>query len=184
MRVTFLLLLLVLIAGCSQTQADAPVDEPAAAPIYLDLRDGILSLVPAEIGLAPQVGGPRVWGVLMEMVIDDTPVSLVSVADGSTSLYFGNGGGIIGAGETAAVAAATDQFITTAERLLPEMSRTDAFPLPVAGRVIFYVLTHDGAYTADVVEPDLQAGGHVLSPLYTMGQDVITQVRLHQQSGQ
>ena len=37
---------------------------------------------------------------------------------------------------------------------------------------------------ADVVEPDLQAGGHVLSPLYTMGQDVITQVRLHQQSGQ
>lgn len=165
-------------------QLNAPVDRPTPAPIYLQLRGRILSLDPAEIGLAPEGNGPRAWAVLMEMVLDGTTVTLVSVADGSTSLYFSNGGGIIGSGDSPEVATATRQFIAAAGGLLAEMEATDEFPLPGSRRVRFYVLTHDGAYTAEVPEQAVQAQEHVLMSLYAMGQDVITQIRLQQESNQ
>ncbi len=52
-------------------------------------------------------------------------------------------------------------------------------PLPSIGRVIFYILTFSGAYTADADENELGEGKHHLSPLFYAGQDVITQIRLN-----
>lgn len=163
-----------------QTTTTTP--RPTAAPIFLDLRQRVLELDPTEIGLAPTANGVRVWAVLMEMGMADATVTLVSVGDGATSLYFSNGGGIVGGGETAAVAEATLRFLATAEEFLPQLTPADEFPLPDPGRVTFTVLTHDGAFRADVAEAELQSGDHALTPLYAMGQEVITQVRLREES--
>ena len=159
-------------------QPDLPDGQPAVAPVYRRLRQQVLDLDPADIGLSAADGGPRVWAALMELGLPEAVVTLVSVGDGATSLYFSNGGGVIGGGETPAVAAATLQFLAAAEGLLPELAPSDEFPLPAPGQVLFYALPHDGAYAAGAAEEELQSRQHPLMSLYAMGQNVITQLRL------
>jgi hypothetical protein len=151
-------------------------------PMYLALRERILTLNPADVGLLPDEDRPRPWAVLMETGWPEGAVTLVGVADGATSLYFSNGGGILGAGETPAVAEVTRRYVADAAAFLPEMTPTEAFPLPELGQVRFYVMTHDGAYTAAAAEDALRRNDDPLAPLYAMAQEVITQVRLYHES--
>lgn len=153
-----------------------PVPEPT--PVYQSLRANILGLSPAEIGLQPSPQYPNVWGILMETGFENAPVLLMALADGTTSLYFGTGGGILGGGQQPAVAQSSRAFLAEAEQHVWRLTMTAAYPLPGVGRVRFYALTFLGAFTADVAVIDLVAGHHPLSPLYSRGQDVITQLRL------
>lgn len=177
-----LLLLLILLMGCNSMNQTNQPPMPTPDPMYLALRERILTLNPADVGLLPQQDGPQPWAVLMELGWPEGAVTLVGVADGATSLYFSNGGGIIGAGETPAVAEVTRRYVADAAAFLPQMTATEAFPLPEMGQVRFYVMTHDGAYTAEAAERALQQNDHALAPLYAMAQEVITQLRLHQES--
>ncbi|MCL4531349.1 MAG: hypothetical protein M1282_18335 [Chloroflexi bacterium] len=153
----------------------------SASEIYDNLRNKVLSLNPTDIGLASTKESPNVWGVLMELGYQAAVVTLVSLADGTTSLYFGNGGGMIGGGEHAAVAHSTKNFLAEAEKYYQQMDRTDTFPLPDIGRVKFYILTFAGKFTADADENELGNRKHKFSPLFYRGQDVITQFRMTQE---
>ena len=64
------------------------------AEVYSDLRKQVLSLTSEQLGT-----NSPVLAVLMETGYPEAVATLVSVADGSSSLYYSNGGGIIGAGE-------------------------------------------------------------------------------------
>jgi hypothetical protein len=68
--------------------------EYVLADIYRDLRNKVLTLDPSKIGLS-SFGSNRVWGVVMETGYTGAVVTLVTIADGTVSLYFSNGGGII-----------------------------------------------------------------------------------------
>ena len=46
---------------------------------------------------------PDVWGVLMELGLEQGVATMVAFADGTVSLYFSGGGGIIGAFKPAAM---------------------------------------------------------------------------------
>lgn len=155
-----------------------PTPEPAA--IYTNLRSSILQLHPEEVGLEPSTSHPNVWGILMEMGFPEVAVTLVSLAEGTTSLYFGTGGGILGAGGHEPVAAASQAFIAQAETNWQRLSPTAVFPLPDVGRVRFYALTYHGAFTAEASGDDLASGLHPHSLLFGAGQSVITQLRLMQ----
>lgn len=156
---------------------------PEPAPIYTELRNRILTLKPAEIGISPSPAVPHVWGVLMEMGHPQAVITLVSLADGTTSLYFSNGGGILGGGEHEPVAQASQAFVASTESYFPSMAPAPAFPLPLpaVGDVKFYVLTFEGIFTAEANEQELGNRQHVLSPLFYHGQAVITQIRLMQE---
>lgn len=159
-----------------------PVPQPVQ--VYTDLRNRLLSLVPAEVGIEPSEETPHVWGVVMETGYPQAAVTLVSLADGTTSLYFGTGGGILGGGEHAAVAEVSRSFAALSERYFASMTPTHSFPLPYVGRVRFYVMTFGNAFTAEVDEQELGENRHYLAPLFFRGQDVITQLRLIQEQMQ
>jgi hypothetical protein len=142
------------------------------------LRSLILAADPAALSLAPTTGLPRVWAVLMEMGYEKATVSLVAVADGTTSLYFSNGGGIIGGGEHDPVRAAARWFLETIEQTLDELAPTLELPVPGRGRVRFNVLTFNGRWTAEALEDDLGNGRHALSTAFHAGHAVITELRL------
>lgn len=151
---------------------------PEPVQMYTDLRNEILSARP-EGGTRQDPEGPtRVWGALMEMGFSRAAATLVSLADGTTSLYLGNGGGIIGAGGKAAVAHASKAFLRASEEYLHHLTSTKSYPLPLVDCVRFYVLTRDGAYTAEGRWKDLRAGTHDLSGLYIAGDAVLTELRL------
>ena len=52
---------------------------------YPDLRQQVLSLDPAKIGLAPTSSNP-VWGVLMETGYPEAVATLVTIGDGTVRL--------------------------------------------------------------------------------------------------
>ena len=87
--VIILLLTIFLLAGCN-LMAQPQSATPTSAPIYLTLRDRILTTDPREIGLSSTEGGPETWAVVMDMGWPDATVTLVGVGDGTTSLYFSN----------------------------------------------------------------------------------------------
>jgi hypothetical protein len=151
---------------------------PEPSPTYLKLRSRILSLNPTELGLEPSDDAPRVWGVLVEIGYEVGTASLVSLADGTTSLYYSTGGGMLGSGDYQALAEASRAFVNQAENHFEHMSPTAEFPLPEAGQVRFILLTYSGAYSVEVPEKLLLSGDHLLSPLFERAQQALAQLRL------
>lgn len=142
-----------------------------------NLRKQALGVDAATLGLRPTTWHARVWGIIMETGYPDGVASLVAFAEGSASLYFSGGGGIIGAGEHAAVREATQAFLQEADRHLAGFLPTAETPLPAVGRVRFYLRTFDGTLGGESSERDLADNRHPLSPVFYSGQSVITAMR-------
>jgi hypothetical protein len=145
---------------------------PAQAAAGLRLR--ALQGTAAQFSIEPVAG---VWGVLMETGIRDAAVTLVALGDGSASIYFSSGGGMLGGGPHPSVNAAARRFVEVCVRHVSELSPTTQFPLPDTGSVRFYVLTTDGVLEGGAREEVLLQGDHSLAEMFFAGHDVITRFR-------
>ena len=143
-----------------------------------DMRTRLLSMDAAELGLAPTEALPSVWGLIMETGYAQGPVTLLTIAEGSTSLYLPTGGGIIGAGEHRPVRAAGTALLETAEFALPHLGKVEGAGAPAEGVVQFLALTFGGVFAAQVVEQELGRGTGPLSALFFAGQALLSQVRI------
>ena len=148
-----------------------------AAGIYTSLRTSVLHVRPDEVGLAPSVELPHVWGVVTDIGHPGGVATVVALADGTTSLYLSTGGGTIGGGGHAAVVAATMALLNAAQRRLADLPPTSDEALPAVGRVVLRALTYDGQRAVEAGEEELH-GQHPLSDLYRAVHAVITELRL------
>ena len=64
------------------------------ADVYTGLREQIFALTPDQLGAAS--AGAPILALVLETGYDEAVATLVGVVDGTTSLYFSNGGGIGG----------------------------------------------------------------------------------------
>ncbi|HXX65119.1 MAG TPA: hypothetical protein VEO56_15075 [Bacteroidota bacterium] len=153
---------------------------PAPLKVYTDLRNQILTSrsIPRRGPEWPE----RVWGALMEMGFPRAAATLACLADGTTSLYLGTGGGIIGAGRQVPVEKASVAFLHASDEFLPHLTLTKSFPLPLIDCVRFYVLSAEGVFTEEAPWKDLRGKSHELSPLYFRGDNVLTELRLLDES--
>ena len=151
------------------------------AEIFRKLRGQVLALSAKDVQGAPLPSG--VFGALMEFDVGQTWVSLVAILDGTTSLYIGSGGGIIGAGKSEIVRKANRLFLDVAGQFVNRFQKTETYPTPQPDHVRFYLLTSDGVRaSAEIKEQMLRQRGNELFPLYAAAQNVITQIRLVQGS--
>jgi hypothetical protein len=151
--------------------------EPAQT--YLQLRDRLLQLNPVELNLSPSTNTPHVWGVLVETGYAVGIATLVSLADGTTSLYYSTGSGLLGSSDYAPLAEASRSLVVQAEKYLPHMSKSDDdLPLPAIGQVSFILLTYSGVVSIQAPEQDLASGGHVLSPLFMQSRLTLEKLRV------
>ncbi|HEX4818765.1 MAG TPA: hypothetical protein VFV00_01055 [Acidimicrobiales bacterium] len=126
-------------------------DQPVDANPYPALRDVALRAV--ENGLqAPSADHPGVSGVVVDIPSSDAFATVVGLTDSTTSMYTSTGGGTIGAGEHAEVAAATHALLTTLQRHLADFTDADDGSLPPEGAVRFHLLTPTGSRRLDVPE--------------------------------
>ena len=150
----------------------------AEAAIFADLRSMVLELDPATL----EVPDGEPWGgaavAMMEIRVSGAVASVVAVADGGASMYLSTGGGVIGAGNHAAVRGAAARFRTATAESRGLFEVTEGFPLPDAGHVRFHARIGEGRYTADALEAAVRSGRHPLSTLYAAGQDLLTEIRL------
>ena len=116
----------------------------------------------------------------METVHPQAVVTLVGVVDGTTSLYFSNGGGILGAGTKPPVADATARWLEAGSGVLPQLPEITDPPLPTEGMTQFVLVTPTGLRGAVAREAELGERRHELSGFFFAAQDVITQIRLTQ----
>ncbi len=153
-------------------------EQPPAADVYEGLRKQVLRLTPEQLGEA--FADAPILALLMETGYEQAVATLVGVADGTSSLYFSNGGGVIGAGAHASVAEANARWLESGLTFLPELSEIADPPLPEQGVTQFVAVTPDGLRGASAREDELGSGAHRLSPFFYAAQDVITQIRLTQ----
>jgi hypothetical protein len=137
-----------------------------------------LSVKPSEIGISLLPESSTVMGLLVEFWTERATVSLVAMVDGSTSLYFSNGGGLLGHGSTATVATATAKLVALVEQLRPEMQLTSSFPTPADGRVRFFLMTSTGVLTREGDQASLLKGSDRFSPVFHQAQEVINEIRI------
>ncbi len=144
------------------------------AEIYRSLRQQIFDLpkTNADFGQTDR------WAILMETGLEDACYTLVAVADGSASLYFSNGGGIIGGGQHPEGAAAAKAFLELSRKFDSSLTRSAARPLPRPGMTRFYIIKKDDVLTGEFKEDDLGNGRLPLSPLFHKGHELITVIRL------
>jgi hypothetical protein len=148
---------------------------PGAGPAA-DLRSQVLTAEPATFGFTQSEHGP-LWGAVMDMGFPNGTATLVSLADGTTSLYTSTGGGIIGGGAHESVVLATREFLAVMVDHVGAFDTSATDRVPSAGTVRFFALGFDGRRSADAPEPDLQARDHPLWPIYYAAHQVITELR-------
>jgi hypothetical protein len=136
-----------------------------------------LDLSATEIGISAENYPHKVWGVVMETGLDDGYYTLVVLADGTTSLYFSTGGGVIGAGQHAKVKAASRQFIDLGDRMVGLAQPAASKAPPAPGSTTFFFLTFDGLRSYSAKEVELGEERDALAALFHAGHGVIASVR-------
>ena len=153
------------------------------AHLYGLLRGRINGLTPSAVGIWPTRGLPHVWGLLCDIGTSMGILTLVALADGSTSVYASYGGGLIGAGSRRPVAAATRALLSTVEHLLADFAPTDMSTLPdLPGEdtVSIVVLTYDGRRVASAPLDVVAQRGHPLAAAWMAIDAVLAQLRVVQ----
>jgi hypothetical protein len=118
-----------------------------------------------------------VWGLVMDWTLDDAVATVVSLADGTTSLYLSSGGGSIGAGEHPAAAAASISALRVAERMVDDVPEATESPLPDRGRTSLTLLTFPGLRRFEDDNAAFENGTSRLSPVANAMQAVIHEIR-------
>ena len=160
-------------AATGPAVVDDAAHDYAPSDVYTDLRGKVFALKPGSIAV-PE-GQP--YAALMEFGAQKAAVTLAVVADGTTSLYFSNGGGVIGAGGHPPVREASQAFLADVAAAADQMQVITEPPFPTRAKVRFYLLTRDGIRTAEAPGRDLTDGKHPLSGLFRSGHAVVSAIR-------
>ena len=155
------------------------VVKPAEPPevVHANLRRQALQTTPDRLNLPGHLKDEEAYGLLMEMVIGDSVVTLVCFGDGNASLYYQSGGGMVGGIAHENVRKAAKECIVLTQRALPRMSPTDTYPMPGAEEVRFFALTPRGVLTVGTDRQELVEAQDDLSALFAAGREVVTQMR-------
>jgi len=146
--------------------------------VYAGLRRQILDLAPATMHLAPSAEHLQVYGGLMEMGMGGDVATLVVVADGTTSLYWSTGGGIIGAGFHDVVKGPSKAFLAAFERHVGEFGPDPGGTTPAAGMIHLRALTFDrGRLLVAGPEADFGEKRNPLWDVFFAGHALIAAIR-------
>ena len=165
------------------TIAQPPADKrPDPTDAMRQLRQQMLTIDPAELGIQVTEEFPLVYGALAEFPIGDNTATIVSLCDGTASLYTTSTFGVIGGQAHERVRTAATAFVKEAAVHHDQATASSEFPYPSAGRVRFYLLTFSGVRVIDTDMASLEAGSNPYSELFGKANNVLTELRLISQN--
>ena len=166
--------------GVGPVQSTPPKPRQAKPPeeVFAGLRKEALNTTPMNVGMAGEVQDDEPYGMLMEMIIANSVVTLACFGSGDASVYYQTGGGMVGGISHEPVRKAAKEFVAQAKQVVPRMKKTNEYPLPSPESVRFYALTPKGAYTVETSRQSLSGDSqNALSALFYSGQEVVSQMR-------
>lgn len=170
--------LLTRLLGTANTSRDYKLAEN-----YVLLRDSVFGATPDSLGIVDTKTANGVWGLVMETGYPETVASLVALADGTVSLYFSNGGGMIGLGSHKGPQLAARALLKIAGRFTEYCDQTNKYPLPSKQEVRFYLFSENMTLTAEAGEFELSSDDHPLSPLFHLAHELISEIRMLDENG-
>ena len=121
---------------------------------------------------------PDVYGLVTDLAQGGDWITIAALADNTTSMYTSTGGGVIGAGFHAAVAAATQRLLAAVQAQLPAFDTADDGGYPAYGTVRLHLLTGAAGRYTDVPDEAFRGrAAHPLRPVLAAAQDVLTGLR-------
>jgi len=118
------------------------------------------------------------WGVVMEMAYPGFSGTLAAFNNGHTNLYNSDGGGLTVVDITEQVRQATAKLIAVANTVIPHLKPSESSALPDSWQTRFYVRTDSGNLVADASGEDFRNEQHPLFPLFTAGNELLTEMKL------
>lgn len=167
-------------AGGTVVTPRRPVADSAevpSAPAAAAAQTGGAAPTFEQLGIPASAVKDGVYGATMEMTVGKTPVTLVVLGEGTTSLYLGNSGEISGGGLDSSVRTASTGFLDTARKVRLRFKPSTANTPRSSDKVLFTLMTTKGVMKSEARVATLSAGTDPLSPLYDRGQKVITELR-------
>ena len=153
-----------------------PADPPEV--VYANLRKRAFETSPQSLGQAGDVREDEAYGVIMEMGISDSVLTLACFADGDAGLYYQSGGGMKGGGAHENIRRAAKGVVGLVQPALSQMTpSTGQPPLPEPGKVCFHALTPKGILSAEMDREELGESEGPFRALFYSGQEVVAQMR-------
>ncbi len=147
-------------------------------PPGMVLRQMALTTPAGELGFSSDSDFPRVYGVLMDWYIGEATATVMSMRDGTASLYTTSTFGIIGGHGHEAVRQAAARYVKLAARYVDSSKVVTEFPYPESGKVYYYLLMYDGVRLCVGDKSEIERGSDPTRPLFAAAQDVLTELRL------
>jgi hypothetical protein len=142
-----------------------------------DLRVAFLASSASSLGLTPTKEFPRVFGVAMDWQVGDDTATIVSVMDGSASLYTTATFGIVGGDAHESVRAAAKRFVAAAEPYHDKAVVTRDHAYPQKGKIRFYLRTFQDLRVIETDAVSAYSTSGPYSGLFRYGQAVLTELR-------
>jgi len=140
---------------------------------YHRLRSQLFAMKPEKAGFA----SAGVWGVAVETGYEKGSATLAALADGTASMYFSTGGGVIGAGLHEKPNALAKELVRRAADFTKLCTRTETFPLPRQGETRLYLFTPAEKCVVSVPEAKVGNESEPLFPLFALARELIVQIQ-------
>jgi hypothetical protein len=169
--------LILALTGCGK---ETPVNNEARSEESpgVQLRQMVLTTPISELGFTSDDDFPTVYGVLTEWDIEGVTATVMSLRDGTASLYTTSTFGIIGGHGHESVLQAAARYVTVAGQFVASGKPVTEFAYPKSGQVFYYLLTYEGVRQVVGNEAAIEGDSDPTSPLFGAAQDVLSELRL------
>lgn len=136
-----------------------------------------LGTKPEQLGLSLPSSKTVVYGIVMDWDVRNGTASIIAFMTGDASIYFSSGGGIIGGGAHEDVKIIAMGFVDEAQQMLSKTKKVEQTPLPDKDRVVFYLLTNEGIFSAQDELENLRNQTSIWLGLFLTANEVINEHR-------
>ncbi|NLX26088.1 MAG: hypothetical protein GXY61_09060 [Lentisphaerae bacterium] len=166
------------LAGCGKENAVIKESTQSEESPGVGLRRMILATPAGDLSFTPDNEFPKVYGVLTDWRIGERVATIMSLRDGTASLYTTEKFGIIGGQGHESVRQAAVRYVKTAEQFAKTGTPVTEFAYPKNGQVFYYLLAYDSVQLVTGDMTAIERGSDPTRPLFAAAQDVLTELRL------
>ena len=124
-----------------------------------------------------------VYGIIMDWHVGEGSITLTCFVTGESSVYFSNGGGIIGGQASEQAMQAAQRYLQEANQAYVSATPMAAIDLPLPNTVQFYFLTKEGRRFHSVAMQYLEDRSSPMLTLFEQANDLLTALRELQEKG-
>ncbi len=140
-----------------------------AARFAQEMREKVLVCPPSEWSMVPTAEYPDVYGVLVEWLVDDIPITVLGFCEGTASVYSVGGPCMIGGHTDEIVRREARALVKAAADFYEEASPAAEFPYPQPDRARVYLLTFTGVRVLDAELDAMIDGRSRYAGLFRLG---------------